>query len=49
MQTIKNYLPTGQSVDDYSEILQYIEEHKPKCIVEYGSGFSTMLIQEKDR
>ena len=43
----KNYLPTGQSVDDYSEILQYIEEHKPKCIVEYGSGFSTMLIQEK--
>lgn len=43
----KNYLPTGQSVDDYSEILQYIEKHKPKCIVEYGSGFSTMLIQEK--
>jgi len=43
----KNYLPTGQSAGDYSEILQYIEEHKPKCIVEYGSGFSTMLIQEK--
>ena len=43
----KNTIPTGQSPEDYEEILSYIEKNKPKCIVEYGSGFSTMLIQQK--
>ena len=43
----KNIIPTGQSPEDYEEILSYIEKHKPKCIVEYGSGFSTMLIKQK--
>ena len=40
-------LPTGQSEDDYKLIADHIEKYKPKCIVEYGSGFSTRIIQKK--
>ena len=39
-------LPTGQTESDYNILIEYITEHKPKCIVEYGSGFSTRVIQK---
>jgi len=39
-------LPTGQTESDYDILVGYITEHKPKCIVEYGSGFSTRVIQK---
>ena len=39
-------LPTGQTESDYTILIEYITEHKPKCIVEYGSGFSTRVIQK---
>ena len=39
-------LPTGQKESDYDILIEYITEHKPKCIVEYGSGFSTRVIQK---
>ena len=39
-------LPTGQNELDYNILIKYITEHKPKCIVEYGSGFSTRIIQK---
>ena len=39
-------LPTGQNELDYDILIEYITKHKPKCIVEYGSGFSTRVIQK---
>jgi len=39
-------IPTGQDNEDYELIKNYITKHKPKCIVEYGSGFSTRIIQK---
>ena len=38
--------PTGQGDADYQLLIDFITEFKPKCIVEYGSGFSTRIIQK---
>ena len=41
-----NAIPTGQTKQDYQIIIDQITEYKPKCIVEYGSGYSTRVIQK---
>jgi len=38
--------PAGCNEDDYIYIIDYIYKHRPKHIVEYGSGWTTMLIDK---
>jgi len=46
MNTAEPSQPTGQTEEDYKMIIDHITEQEPKCIVEYGSGFSTRHIQK---
>ena len=41
-----NGIPTGQTKQDYQLITDHITKYKPKCIIEYGSGYSTRVIQK---
>jgi len=41
-----SYVPSGVGVSDYRFLIDYILTEKPKCIVEYGSGYSTWLISQ---
>lgn len=40
------YRSTGVDDNDYYEFVDFIEEHNPRCIIEYGSGYSTYFIKE---
>lgn len=45
-KTTVAHVPSGVGVSDYRFLIDYILTENPKCIVEYGSGYSTWLLSQ---